>query len=125
MPFALPFDYVVVMTGWLLALGVSLLVLVWLARRWSGAAGARRLGLRIGLAAWTLSAALTGAELAVAIGFDETDSFNCTNVSKHWWSRHVQPDLKSLSFRDGQSIEYRDRRALPAALADGQELVCV
>lgn len=112
------------MAGWLVALGVSLIGLWWLHRRWKGASPGRRLCARVCLAAWMLMAAITAAELCIAIAWDQSDSFNCTNVSKHWWTRHVQPVLKTFTFSDGQSILYRDVASLLTALPDGQHHIC-
>jgi hypothetical protein len=124
-PFALPLPYVAGMLVWLVGLLIGAVVLWLLHRRWSAAPAWRRVCARVGLAVWVLLAALTAAELAVAIAWDESDSFNCTNVSRHWWARHVQPDIKTLTFKDGESILYRDVTALPKEVADGQRLICV
>ncbi|MSR56116.1 MAG: SGNH/GDSL hydrolase family protein [Planctomycetaceae bacterium] len=43
-----------------------------------------------GLSLWFLLAGLTVVELYFAFLYDQSDSFNMTNVSKRWFKRHVQ-----------------------------------
>jgi hypothetical protein len=69
-------------------------------------------------------AALTAVELYFAILYDQSDSFNMTNVSKHWFARHIEPVQKVLRFSDREKTVYRDERAFPHELAAGQHHIC-
>lgn len=124
MPFALPFDYLLEMTGWLALLAVSLVgLLVW--RRRCGTGGrARPTWANLGLSVWMFLATLTLVELYFAVVYDQSDSFNSTNVSRHWFERHVAPVQKVLRFSDGRATTYRDDRPFPTKFSDGQHPIC-
>ena len=47
---------------------------------------------------WIFLASLTIVELYFAVVYDQTDSFNMSNVSQHWFARHVREN--SQGFRD-------------------------
>jgi hypothetical protein len=100
-------QYLLGMAVWLSAGVVCLLVLLKLRRHWRGNA-ARSRWVHAALSAWTLLAALTGVELYFALVYDQTDSFNMTNVSKKWFQRHIVPDQKVLRFSNGKGVHYRD-----------------
>jgi hypothetical protein len=129
MPFDLPFHYLLGMSGWLAFLAVALPVLLDVRRRWlarhSGRTPPRRAPwANLGLSVWFFLAALTVVELYFAIIYDQSDAINETNVSKHWFKRHVEPDQKTLEFRDGRATPYRDERAFPKKLREGQRQIC-
>ena len=92
--------------GWsyLLGLAAWMTGLVW-ALRWLLFQRIRRRGqpakqrwINLGLSAWMILFALTLPEMAVAFFYDQSDSFNLTNVSKRWFQRHVK--LNDRGFRD-------------------------
>jgi hypothetical protein len=69
-------------------------------------------------------ALLTGIELYFALIYDQSDSFNLTNVSKKWFALHAEPDRKKLVVsdipREEIEIAYRDDRPFPESLKPGQ-----
>jgi hypothetical protein len=124
MPFDLSFDYLLGMTVWLAALVLGLAVLVVLKRRTrTDRRGLQRLFLA-GLSLWIFLASLTAVELYFAVIYDQTDSFNMTNVSKHWFRRHIEREQRALKFRNSQGTIYRDDHDFPRELRDGQHHVC-
>lgn len=130
MPFDLPLDYFLGMTGWLAMLAAGLGGLLAIRRRLArqptlvASKRDRRKWVHLGLSLWMFLAALTTVELYFAVIYDQTDSFNMTNVSKHWFARHVAPVQKVLRFGDGQGTLYRDERPFPKKLDEGQHLLC-
>lgn len=60
------------------------------------------------LSVWLLLVMLTGCELYFAFIFDETDSFNMTNVSRKWFRKYVEPEQQALTFSTGETTLYRD-----------------
>lgn len=124
MPFDLPFDYVLGMAGWLIALGLALFLLLILRRSASSRNSARRFWSNLGLSFWFFLVTLTIVELYFAVIYDQSDSFNATNVSRHWFARHVTPVQKLLRFTDGQATAYRDERPFPMKIAEGQHPIC-
>lgn len=124
MPFDLSFEYLLAMAFWLAALAGGLVLLLWLRRRWGANLPKCVKWANLGLSLWMFLFAFTAVELYFAVIYDQSDSFNMTNVSKHWWARHVKPVQKTLKFRDGKTIEYRDEQAFPTQLADGQRHIC-
>lgn len=121
----LSFDYGLGMIGWLAAGVFAFALLLKLRRRWSVRPKLKRLT-HIGLSVWLLLAMLTVVELYFATVYDQSDSFNMTNVSKKWFILHVEPDQKELIFSesDQQGIQYRDDRAYPAAVPAEQHHLC-
>src|SRR6188768_4070347 len=124
MPFQLPLDYLLGMAGWLLMLGLSLVSLVALRRRWGGDRRNRLKWVNAGLSLWIFLTAITSIEAYVAIVYDQSDAFNMTNVSKHWFARHVEPFRKTLRFADGFFTSYRDTREFPRKIKPGQHHIC-
>jgi len=117
----LPFDYLKIMGLWLLVLPALLYGLL-VFRRWRK----RRnlpLGLaNLGLSLWMLLAALTVVELYFAVIYDQSDSFNMTNVSKKWFERWVVK--KPLRLGNYEGIGYRDDVEFPLRLEPGQQHIC-
>lgn len=95
--FYLSNGYLSGMGAWLFALAVILVVCLKLRRR------RRQLGKSAGaihalLSLWMFLAILTSLELFVALFYDQSDSFDMTNVSHRWFERHVHKN--SIQFRD-------------------------
>jgi hypothetical protein len=119
---ALPPAYLAVMGLWLAA---GLLVLRWLLQARRGAKNRPR-RLRVVhalLSLWMLLAALTGLELYFAVLYDESDSFNMTNVSRKWFRRHVVGKQRVLPLDERTIVLYRDDRDFPSA-STGQHHIC-
>lgn len=115
MPFDLPAEYLLGLTVWLAAGAGSLVGLLKLRRRRTGPRG--RLVERVtkaGLSLWIFLAALTLVELYFAVIYDQSDSFNMTKVSQHWYARHVRENP------DG----FRDPRNHPRKPGDGRRRLC-
>lgn len=98
MPFDLPFEYLSRMSVWLIAGIVCLYLLLRKRRSWTRRKSPRVFWANLGLSLWMFLAALTLVELYFAIIYDQSDSFNMTNVSKHWFMRHER--LNPQGFRD-------------------------
>jgi hypothetical protein len=105
MPFDLPEGYLLGLGGWLIVLAASLVALLTLRRRLKLRAVGRERGLarvdfatKAGLSLWVFLASMTVVELYFAIVYDQTDAFNMSNVSQHWFARHVHAN--SEGFRD-------------------------
>ena len=115
----LPDDYLMVMGIWLAGLVVVLVVLLKVRRR---AHGKKVLlgTIHAVLSLWFVLVCLTGIEVWYALFVDRSDSFNMTNISRRWFERHVLPQQKPLLFANGQGTMYRDDRAYPESVGDGQ-----
>ena len=105
MPFNLPEEYLLGLVAWAMALAASLLALLKLRRRLKQRVvrGEPRRALvdfatKAGLSMWIFLVSLTVVELCFAVVYDQTDSFNMSNVSQHWFARHVRDN--SQGFRD-------------------------
>ncbi|MGH7130303.1 MAG: SGNH/GDSL hydrolase family protein, partial [Planctomycetaceae bacterium] len=104
---------------------MSFVVLLRLRRRWKTRTWRLRT-VHLLLSLWMLLAVLTGFELYFALIYDETDSFNMTNVSKKWFDRHVAGHEQTLEFGDGQGVRYRDDRPFPEEIEpDGHHVLFV
>ena len=108
MPFDLPGGYLLGLAGWLIALAASLPALLKLRRKLKLRMSGEPRRTLVGLSLWFFLAALTLAELFYAIVFDQSDSFNMTNVSQHWYARHVRENPQG--FRDNAPFP----RSVPA-----------
>jgi GDSL-like Lipase/Acylhydrolase family len=127
MLFQLPFDYVLCMAGWLAALAVLPVALRMSFGRSRRSAKQPRpvpTWKKTAFSLWIFLVAMTAVELWFAIVYDQSDSFNMTNVSKHWFARHIEPIQKVLQFKDGQSTVYRDAREFPKQLPDDRHHIC-
>lgn len=99
-------SYVVAMAAWLLFLSIVPVGLIRLRRRWYEQK--RRLKLvYAGLSTWFFLGLLTLPEIGFALLYDTTDSFDMTNVSRRWFSVHVEPDVRVLEFSNEEGIRYR------------------
>ncbi len=119
----LSFDYLLGMAVWLVAGCVTFFLLLKLRRRWALRPGLKRLT-HIGLSIWLLCAMLTGVELYFATVYDQSDSFNMTNVSKKWFQLHVTPDEKDLIFSGREGVKYRDDREFPVTVPPNKIHLC-
>jgi len=90
---------------WIVGLLLCLRLLLRFRRRWSGQA---KSVINAGLSLWILAVLLSGCELYFAFVFDETDSFNMTNISRKWFRKYVEPDQHIVKFATGESSVYRD-----------------
>lgn len=124
MPFDLSFDYLLGMGCWLAALAFGLVVVLAIKRRWGKKRPVISRLAMVGLSAWMFLAMLTLVELYFAVIYDQTDSFNMTNVSKHWFIRHIEPQKRALEFQNSQGTIYRDDHDFPEKLAEGQRHIC-
>lgn len=99
-------SYLVAMAAWLLFLSLIPIGLIRLRRKWYQQK--RRLNLvYAGLSAWFFLGLLTLPEIGFALLYDTTDSFDMTNVSRRWFSVHVEPDVRVLEFSNDEGIRYR------------------
>jgi hypothetical protein len=121
--FGLTSDYLLSMLCWCLSLFVGLWLLLKLRRR------APRMTLRlkvvnIGISVWVLCFLLTCVELGFAFGYDRTDSFNMSNVSKKWYRKYAEPEEKTLRFGPSEGIVYRDNKPLPEKIPEHGTHLC-
>ena len=114
MPFDLALNYLVGMGVWLLALGGGLAALLQLRREWARHRPSRIIWTNLGLSVWMFAAGLTVVELYFAIPYDQSDSFNMTKVSQHWFRRHVRENAEG----------FRDDRPLTPTPPEGQRRIC-
>jgi len=121
--FGLTSDYLLGMLCWCLTLFVGLWLLLKLRRR------AHRLTFRMrfanfGLSVWFLCFLLTCVELGFALGYDRTDSFNMSNVSKKWFRKYAEPEEKALKFGPAEGIVYRDNKPFPEKIPEHATHLC-
>lgn len=114
MPFDLPEEYLLGLAGWLIVLTASLPALLKLRRKLRSpvARAEPRLTL-IGLSLWFFLAALTVVELFFAVIYDQSDSFNMSKVSQHWFARHVRENSEG----------FRDDRPFPRTVPAGKKRI--
>ncbi len=114
MPFDLSFEYLAGMTAWLVAGAVTFVQLLQRRRRWMRHRPNRVKWANAGLSLWMFLASLTIIELYFAIWYDQSDSFNMSNVSKHWFDRHVQKNNEG----------FRDVRPFLKTVPEAMQRVC-
>ncbi len=116
--------YLIGMSLWLVAGGVTFWLLLRCRSMWRGMPR-RMTCLNAGLSLWMTLAALTSVELYFALIYDASDSFNMTNVSKKWFALHVEPQKKFLTVdrKTQEGIWYRDDRTYPESLRPDQKHV--
>ena len=105
MPFDLSPEYLVGMTLWLAAGGACFYLLLRQRQKWRLRNSPKLVWANAGLALWMFLAALTALELYFAVVYDQSDSFNMTNVSKHWFERHVRKNPQG--YRDDKPLKKR------------------
>jgi lysophospholipase L1-like esterase len=114
MPFDLPGGYLLGLAGWLIALATSLVALLRLRRKLRLRVVSREpRRTLVGLSVWFFLAALTIVELYFAVIYDQTDSFNMSNVSQHWFARHVRDNPQG----------FRDEKPFPRSVPAGKKRV--
>ena len=59
---------------------------------------------------------MTLAEIWCAVGVDQSDAFNMTNISKRWFRKYVEAQRNQAGFRD--------IREFPRTLPEGQRRIC-
>jgi hypothetical protein len=114
MPFDLPLDYLLGLAVWIAGGAASFVLLLKLRRRWSRTAPRRLMWTNAGLSVWMFLAALTVVEVYFAVIYDQSDSFNMSLVSQHWFLRHNVPN----------DAGYRDARPLLRPVPAGMRRVC-
>ncbi|HUG91008.1 MAG TPA: hypothetical protein VML55_09255 [Planctomycetaceae bacterium] len=121
----LPTRYVVAMSLWLVAGVFALRWLLLARRRWKDQPRRLRWANAL-LSAWMFLAALTAIELYFAVIYDESDSFNMTNVSKKWYYRHVDRHRRWLTIdaANNRGMSYRDDREFPTRVTADQQHIC-
>lgn len=98
----LPDHYLIGATVWIL-LGVGCLYGVLVYRRRCKRLGHRLWFSGVAISIWITLAALTSAEFAFALLYDETDSIMLTNAAKRWVDIHVQ--YNESGFRDTVQLQ--------------------
>jgi len=115
MPFDLSFEYLLGLAVWLIAGAAGLVALLKFRQRSARRQiSAWRLAANLGLSLWMFLAAVTLVELYFAILYDQSDSFNMSNVSKHWFARHVRTNGEG----------FRDSRPFPKKVPAGMLRIC-
>lgn len=109
--FYLSNGYLLGMGAWLAALGAVVVACLKLRRRWRMFPAKVR-WVHGALSVWMLFAALTSVELYFALCYDESDSFNMTNLSRRWFDRHIDPRQP-----------FRDKRPFPKASPAGTKRI--
>jgi hypothetical protein len=110
----LPDEYLLGLVAWTLCGVAAFVVLLKIRRRCVQAAPRRVVWLNAGLSAWTFLAGITAVELYFAFVYDQSDSYNMSNVSKHWFARHVHRN----------AFGCRDDHEFPAHIPDGMRRIC-
>ena len=119
----LSFDYILGFLAWIGVGAFTFFGLLMLRRRWRG----RKRSLWVanfGLSIWMAMAVMTLVEIYFATIYDQSDSFNMTNVSKKWFRLHVKPDEKWLVLQGNEGIKFRDDREYPKSISNSQHHVC-
>ncbi|MGE5194446.1 MAG: GDSL-type esterase/lipase family protein [Deltaproteobacteria bacterium] len=114
MPFDLPLNYLLGLLVWISGGGAGFVLLLKLRRRYLQRAPQRVKWANAGLSLWVFLAGLTLVELYFAIIYDQSDSFNMSLVSQHWFDRHVRRNNEL----------FRDARPLLLRVPRGMQRVC-
>jgi lysophospholipase L1-like esterase len=115
----LPHDYLLGMACWLGLLLAAFYGLLAARRRLSRRHSPRIGWINMGLSLWIFLAGSTAVELYFALIYDQSDSFNMTNVSRKWFRRWIVK--RELAFKNGRALQYRDDVEFPRARAHDQE----
>jgi len=113
----LPLHYLLLM-GSIIVVGVIALFGLLALRRRVKKRPIGRIVVNAGLSMWMVAALLTLIELGFAGFYDQTDSFNRTNVSRRWFQRHIENHKRSLTFESGQGVQYRAAEPFPQRPTD-------
>lgn len=123
--FGLTSGYILGMTVWCVGLFFSLILLLKLRRRGRiKVSPFLKKTASIGLSLWLLCLLLTSLELGFAIGYDRTDSFNMSNVSKKWFRKYAEPEEKALKFGVNEGIVYRNDQTFPDKIPEYTTHIC-
>jgi lysophospholipase L1-like esterase len=114
MPFDLEFEYILGLLAWTAGGATAIVQFLRLRRRWGKTAPHRVKWANAGLSLWMLLASLTVVELYFAIVYDESDSYNMSLVSQHWFRRHVATN----------EVGFRDSRPFTQRVPEGKRRIC-
>lgn len=121
--FGLTSGYLIGMAAWTAILAASLIALLKL-RRGSQQKLWRKKLVNAGLSFWLLCVLLTALEFGFAVGYDRTDSFNMSNVSKKWFRKYAEPEEKVLRYGANEGIVYRDDESFPESVPNDAQHIC-
>jgi lysophospholipase L1-like esterase len=96
-------EYLIGMAIWLVALGLSVVLLLRI-RRGSHQSPRRLVAVNAGLGVAMLVVLITAGELAFACFADFSDTFSVSNVSKRWLTVHVDGEKNENGFRDRNEL---------------------
>ncbi len=116
--FGLTSEYVIGMAAWCLGLALAVRMLLMIRRSGREKNGRMTLA-NAGLSLWLLLTVFTLTELGFAIGYDRTDSFSMSNVSRKWYRKYAGREEKWVQWGSGEAIAYRDDRPFPKVIPDG------
>ena len=115
--FDLTTGYLIGTAIWSASLFVALIVLLKM-RRGSDEIPIRKKLVNAAISLWLLCVLMTLLEVGFAVGYDRTDSFNMSNVSKKWFRKYAEPEEKVLRFGPNEGIVYRDVKPFPESIPE-------
>jgi hypothetical protein len=121
--FGLSTGYLIGTTIWCVSLSVALIVLLKM-RRGSDEKPIRKKLVNAAISLWLLCLLMTILEVGFAVGYDRTDSFNMSNVSKKWFRKYAEPEEKVLRFGPNEGIVCRDVKPFPESIPENAKHIC-
>ncbi|MDB4679382.1 SGNH/GDSL hydrolase family protein [Planctomycetaceae bacterium] len=121
--FDLTTGYLIGTAIWSASLFVALIVLLKM-RRGSDEIPIRKKLVNAAISLWLLCVLMTLLEVGFAVGYDRTDSFNMSNVSKKWFRKYAEPEEKVLRFGPNEGIVYRDVKPFPESIPENAKHIC-
>jgi len=121
--FGLTSGYLIGIAIWSVMLLVLLIVLL-KSRRGSEKKSTRKKLANAGLSLWLLLMLMTLVEVGFALGYDRTDSFNMSNVSRKWFRKYAEPEEKVLRFGPNEGIVYRNVKPFPESIPEDIQHIC-